>query len=68
MNERKAQIRAQRVEAFSSVIIKAMTTLKAVHLDIEESTSLSAPSVLFKAIELNQAMKEDAPAQLEAID
>ena len=60
MNERKAQIKAQRVKAFNSVIVKAMTILKAVHFDIKESTSLSAPSVPFEAIELNKAIKEDA--------
>ena len=37
-----------------------MTILKAVHFDIEESTSLSAPSVPFEAIELNKAIKKDA--------
>jgi len=52
MNERKAQIKAQRVKAFNSVIVKAMTILKAVHFNIKELTSLSAPSIPFKAIEL----------------
>jgi hypothetical protein len=39
-----------------------MTILKTVHLDIKESTSLNIPSVPFKAIELNKAIKEDALA------
>ena len=39
-----------------------MTTLKAVHFNIEESTSLNILSVPFKAIELNEVMREDALA------
>jgi hypothetical protein len=68
INKRKAQIRAQRVEAFSSYIIRAITALKAVHLDSKESTSLGAPSILFKAIELEEALREDALAWLKAIN
>jgi hypothetical protein len=67
-NERKAQIRAQRVEAFSSYVVRAIAALKAVYLDSKELTSLGAPSVPFEAIELEEALKEDAPAWLEAID
>jgi len=37
-----------------------MTVLKAVYFDIKESTSLNILSVLFKAIELNKAIKENA--------
>jgi hypothetical protein len=35
--------------------------LKAVYLDNKELTSLGIPSVLFKAIELKEALREDAP-------
>jgi hypothetical protein len=35
--------------------------LKAVHLNNKESTSLGALSILFKAIKLKEALKEDAP-------
>jgi hypothetical protein len=68
MNKRKAQIRAQRVEAFSSYVVRAIAVLKAVYLDNKESTSLGIPSVLFKAIELKEALREDTPAWLEAIN
>jgi hypothetical protein len=61
-NERKAQIRAQRVKAFSSYVVRAIAALKAVHLDSKESTSLGAPSVPFEAIELEEALREDASA------
>jgi len=37
-----------------------MTILKVVYFNIKESTSLNISSVSFKAIELNEAMKEDA--------
>ena len=68
INERKAQIRAQRVKAFSSYIIRAIAALKAVHLDSKELTSLGALSIPFEAIKLKEALKEDAPAWLEAIN
>ena len=60
INERKAQIRAQRVKAFGSYVIRAITILKAVHLNNKESTSLGTPSILFEAIELKEALREDA--------
>jgi len=37
-----------------------MIILKTVYFDIKESTSLNILSVLFKTIELNKAIKEDA--------
>jgi hypothetical protein len=36
--------------------------LKAVYLNSKELTSLGALSILFKAIELKEALREDAPA------
>ena len=62
INKRKAQIRAQRVKAFSSYIIRVIAVLKAIYLNNKELTSLGIPSVLFEAIELKEALKEDAPA------
>jgi hypothetical protein len=37
-----------------------ITILKAVYLNSKELISLGAPSVLFKAIKLKEALKEDA--------
>jgi hypothetical protein len=68
INKRKAQIRAQRVKAFNSYIIRAITILKVVHLNSKELTFLGAPSIPFKAIELKEALKEDAPTWLKAIN
>jgi hypothetical protein len=45
-----------------------MTILKVVYFDIKESTSLNILSVLFEAIELNEAIKKDALTWLKAID
>ena len=42
--------------------------MKAVYFNIKKSTSLSILSVPFKAIELNEVIKEDALAWLKAID
>jgi hypothetical protein len=42
--------------------------LKAVYLDSKELTSLGALSVPFEAIELEEALREDASAWLEAIN
>jgi hypothetical protein len=41
--------------------------MKAVHLEPETSTSLGAPTAPFEAIELRDALKEDAPGWREAI-
>ena len=67
-NERKAQIRAQRVKAFSSYIVRAIAILKAVYFNSKKLTSLGTLFVPFKAIELKEALREDAPAQLKAIN
>ena len=53
---------------FSALVAQTITSLKALHLDIKESTSMGIPSVPFKAIELKEALKEDAQSWLEAID
>jgi hypothetical protein len=45
---------------FSALVAQTITSLKALHLDIKESTSMGILSVLFKAIELKEALKEDA--------
>jgi hypothetical protein len=42
--------------------------LKAVYFNNKELTSLGALFVLFKAIELKEALREDASAWLEAIN
>ena len=42
--------------------IRAIAALKAVHLNNKELTSLGAPSIPFKAIELKEALREDASA------
>ena len=42
--------------------------LKAVYLNSKKSTSLGVLSILFKAIELKEALREDTPAWLEAIN
>jgi hypothetical protein len=42
--------------------------LKAVHLNNKELTSLGILSILFKAIELKEALREDTPAWLKAIN
>jgi hypothetical protein len=41
--------------------------MKAVHLEPKTSTSLGAPTAPFEAIELRDALKEDAPSWRKAI-
>jgi hypothetical protein len=41
--------------------------MKAVYLEPKTSTSLGAPTALFEAIELRDALKEDAPGWRKAI-
>jgi hypothetical protein len=47
-------------KVFSALVAQTITSLKALHLDIKESTSMGIPSVPFEAIELKEALKEDA--------
>jgi hypothetical protein len=55
-------------KVFSALVAQTITSLKALHLNIKESTSIGIPSVPFKAIELQEALKEDAQSWLKAID
>ena len=41
--------------------------MKAVNLEAENTTSLGAPTAPFDAIELDQALREDAPGWMKAI-
>jgi hypothetical protein len=45
---------------FSALVAQTITLLKALYLDIKESTLIGIPSILFEAIELKEALKEDA--------
>ena len=52
---------------FSKSVVQLIYAMKAVHLEPKTSTSLGAPTALFEAIELRDALKEDAPGWREAI-
>ena len=39
-------------KVFSALVVQTITSLKALHLDIKESTLIGIPSVPFKAIKL----------------
>jgi hypothetical protein len=45
---------------FSKSVVQLVYAMKAVHLEPKTSTSLGAPTTLFEAIELRDALKEDA--------
>ena len=47
---------------FSKLVIQLVSAMKAVHLEPKTSTSLGAPIAPFEAIELRDALKEDAPS------
>ena len=47
---------------FSKSVIQLVSAMKAVHLEPKTSTSLGAPIAPFEAIELRDALKEDAPS------
>ena len=55
-------------KVFSALVAQTITSLKALHLDIKESTLMGIPSIPFEAIELQEALKEDAQSWLEAIN
>jgi hypothetical protein len=42
-------------------VIQLVIAINAVHLKAENTTSLGAPTAPFNTIELNQALREDAP-------
>ena len=46
---------------FNDIVVQLVTALKAVHLDIENTTSLDVPTATFESIELKDALQEDAP-------
>ena len=48
-------------------MVQLAYAIKAVYLEPETSTSLSVPTALFEAIELRDALKEDAPGWRKAI-
>ena len=54
-------------QVFSKSVVQLVSAMKAVHLESETSTSLGAPTAPFEAIELRDALKEDAPGWQEAI-
>ena len=47
---------------FSKSVVQLVSAMKAVHLEPKTSTSLGAPTAPFEAIELRDALKEDAPS------
>jgi hypothetical protein len=47
-------------KVFSALVAQTITLLKALHLNIKESTLIGIPSISFEAIELQEALKEDA--------
>jgi hypothetical protein len=47
-------------KVFSALVAQTITLLKALYLNIKESTSMGILSILFEAIELKEALKEDA--------
>ena len=49
-------------QVFSKSVVQLVSAMKAVHLESKTSTSLRAPIVPFEAIELRDALKEDAPS------
>jgi hypothetical protein len=52
---------------FNDQVVQLVNAMKAVHLEDEDTTSLGVPTAPFEAIELEEALKEDAPKWLEAI-
>ena len=62
---RSGRVPVRRV--FNDQVVQLVKAMKAVHLENEDTTSLGAPTAPFEAIELEEALKEDAPRWLEAI-
>ena len=48
------------MRVFNDIVVQLVITMKAVYLEAKNTTSLGAPTALFDAIELDQALREDA--------
>jgi hypothetical protein len=55
------------MRVFNDTVVQSVIAMKAVHLEAENTTSLGAPTAPFDAIELDQALREDAPGWMKAI-
>jgi hypothetical protein len=58
--EDRAQ-RTQTVKVFNNTVVRLITAFKAVHISDDDTTSLGVPTAPFESIELDEAMREDAP-------
>jgi len=43
-------------------VVQLVIAIKAIHLEAKNTTSIGAPIAPFNAIELDQALREDAPS------
>jgi hypothetical protein len=53
--------RLPNTRVFNDTVVQLIMAMNAVHLEAGNTTSLGAPIAPFDAIELNQALREDAP-------
>jgi hypothetical protein len=59
--QRTRSERLSNKRVFNDTVIQLVIAINAVHLKAGNTTSLGAPTALFDAIELDQALREDAP-------
>jgi hypothetical protein len=52
---------------YNDTIVQSITAFKALHLEDDDTVSLGAPTAPFEAIELDAAMREDAPGWRKSI-
>jgi hypothetical protein len=59
--QRTRSVRLLNTRVFNNTVVQLVIAINAVHLEAGNTTSLGAPTAPFDAIELDQALREDAP-------
>ena len=60
--------RVPKRTVFSDSVVQLVSAMKVVHINEEESASLGVPAPPFEAVTIEEAMKEDAPNWIKALD
>jgi hypothetical protein len=54
-------------KVFNDTVVQLFTAMKAVHLTDKDTASLGVPTAPFEAIDMDEAMREDAPGWRKSI-
>ena len=54
-------------QVFNDKVVHMITSMKAIHISDDDTTSLGVPTAPFEAIDIDEAMREDAPGWRKSI-